>query len=530
MSSATCSRTRSSSCSSWCRSTTSSGGTSRCRSTSARRPARSSGCTRAPKYVFGWTKLDERLVELRASDTSRLVELETSTCPRWCASHFVGTTLGVALGYRWVHVWLEVTGGNLFCAPNIFGQRREIGGLTVYPAAGLSIEIVGGRERGVRRLPGVGGSGRLGRHLFRSEEPLSRRHAQRLSPLSLRAADPPGLRLPPLAASACSALGSRRGGLAARACTASSPTASSSEFALGATHHAGPAPGEHPPPGRPRGLQGARARSRRSARPSCCKDLDSSNGTFVNGRRVRELRLARRRRDRARQLPADLPRRRRRVTSTRRRRASRWSPRPSRSRPSSRSSTRREEAEFRPAEQLKDVAALRQDYEKLRIAQRVPPPGRPRARPEEPARQDPQGRLPAARRGQRGASSSSTSRRRAHRRRRCSHRKEDAARSCSPTPCSSACSETRQAVLTADAILDSRFSSSREHRRPGHPLAPWRCRCWPRACCKGVLFSTPASGPTPSPRRTSRSSPASPPRRPSRSRTPSWRGRSRRRR
>ncbi len=139
------------------------------------------------------------------------------------------------------------------------------------------------------------------------------------------------------------------------------------------------------------------------------RDLNSSNGTFVNGRKVRELRLrdgdeialgnsrlifhsgeaaARRHAHHqpgvtvvasAQSMPAFL---------------ARW---PSRSR-----------HEFRPVDKLDDLETLRQDYEKLRIANEFHRLVGAERDLKSAARQDPPGRLPAAGGRQRRSSSSPT--------------------------------------------------------------------------------------------------------------------------
>jgi adenylate cyclase len=61
--------------------------------------------------------------------------------------------------------------------------------------------------------------------------------------------------------------------------------------------------------------------------------------------------------------------------------------------------------------------------------------------------------------------------------------------------------DTRSAVLTADAILDSRFSASESIVARAF-AAPWLCRCCRKACCAACCSATPASAPTPSQRKT----------------------------
>jgi hypothetical protein len=91
----------------------------------------------APKYVYSRTHLDSRLVDLaeQGSDATGF----DARLPARVNSQFVGSTLGLALGYKYVHVYAELTGGYTFCKPPIFGQRRDLGGATFYPAIGLAL-------------------------------------------------------------------------------------------------------------------------------------------------------------------------------------------------------------------------------------------------------------------------------------------------------------------------------------------------------------------------------------------------------
>ncbi|MBZ4419845.1 hypothetical protein [Myxococcus sp. RHSTA-1-4] len=95
----------------------------------------------APKYVFSRTRLDERLVDY--SQEGKPVTGFDASLPATVNSHFVGSTLGVALGYRYVHVFAELTGGYVICKPNLFGAERELGGVTLFPSFGLAIRTGG---------------------------------------------------------------------------------------------------------------------------------------------------------------------------------------------------------------------------------------------------------------------------------------------------------------------------------------------------------------------------------------------------
>jgi hypothetical protein len=44
----------------------------------------------------------------------------------------------VAVGYGPLHLYLELTAGYTFCAPELFGTRAQLGGVTFYPAVGLT--------------------------------------------------------------------------------------------------------------------------------------------------------------------------------------------------------------------------------------------------------------------------------------------------------------------------------------------------------------------------------------------------------
>jgi hypothetical protein len=91
------------------------------------------------RYVFSTTSLDAQLVDssLQASAVSG-VDLGV---PRTVYTHYVGGVAGLAAGYRWVHAMAELNGGYTFCNPILFGQRRQLGGPTVYPAVGIAVKF-----------------------------------------------------------------------------------------------------------------------------------------------------------------------------------------------------------------------------------------------------------------------------------------------------------------------------------------------------------------------------------------------------
>jgi hypothetical protein len=90
----------------------------------------------APKYVLSRTKLDEKLINF--AEQGKDVTGFDVGLPARVKSEFVGSTFGVSLGYKYVHVFAEVTGGYNFCKPEVFGQRRNLGGVTIYPSVGIA--------------------------------------------------------------------------------------------------------------------------------------------------------------------------------------------------------------------------------------------------------------------------------------------------------------------------------------------------------------------------------------------------------
>jgi len=92
-----------------------------------------------PKYVYSRTSFDERLVNT-SEQASNITGLDLSL-PSTVTMQFVGATAGLMVGYKYVFLMLELTGGYTFCAPVVLGQRRDLGGVTLFPAAGIAIRI-----------------------------------------------------------------------------------------------------------------------------------------------------------------------------------------------------------------------------------------------------------------------------------------------------------------------------------------------------------------------------------------------------
>jgi hypothetical protein len=92
----------------------------------------------APKYIYSRTTLDQKLV-----DYSRVGQDVTGfdiALPAQVSSHFYGASVGFALGYKYVHLYAELTAGYTACRPVIFGQQRDLGGVTLYPAIGIAFK------------------------------------------------------------------------------------------------------------------------------------------------------------------------------------------------------------------------------------------------------------------------------------------------------------------------------------------------------------------------------------------------------
>jgi hypothetical protein len=90
----------------------------------------------APKYIYSRTSLDAKLINF--AEQGKDVTGFDASLPTNVKSEFVGSTLGLSVGYKYVHVFAELTGGYTYCRPNLFGARRNLGGATFYPAVGIA--------------------------------------------------------------------------------------------------------------------------------------------------------------------------------------------------------------------------------------------------------------------------------------------------------------------------------------------------------------------------------------------------------
>jgi hypothetical protein len=91
------------------------------------------------RYVFSASSLDAKLTgyALQASNASGM----DLSLPSTVHTHYAGAAAGVEVGYRWVHAMAELNAGYTVCNPILFGRRRRLGGLTVYPAVGISLKF-----------------------------------------------------------------------------------------------------------------------------------------------------------------------------------------------------------------------------------------------------------------------------------------------------------------------------------------------------------------------------------------------------
>jgi hypothetical protein len=93
-----------------------------------------------PKYVFTYFEADETLYELTnvASDATGIPHLVGSVDS---TMHFFGGVGGLSVGYWRIHGFLELNAGYTLLKPTILGEKRNLSGLTFFPAIGLAVSI-----------------------------------------------------------------------------------------------------------------------------------------------------------------------------------------------------------------------------------------------------------------------------------------------------------------------------------------------------------------------------------------------------
>jgi hypothetical protein len=92
----------------------------------------------APKYIYSRTSLDQKLVDY--AQLGKDVTGFDIALPAEVDSHFYGASAGFALGYKFVHLYAELTAGYTHCRPVLFGQARDLGGVTLYPSLGIAFK------------------------------------------------------------------------------------------------------------------------------------------------------------------------------------------------------------------------------------------------------------------------------------------------------------------------------------------------------------------------------------------------------
>ncbi len=97
----------------------------------------------APKYVYSRTSMDQKLIALAEEGSGG--SGGQVLLPSRVHSHFAGSTVGFAVGYKYVHFYAELTGGYTFCRPLVLGEQRNLGGVTFYPAVGVAYRSAAGR-------------------------------------------------------------------------------------------------------------------------------------------------------------------------------------------------------------------------------------------------------------------------------------------------------------------------------------------------------------------------------------------------
>jgi hypothetical protein len=91
------------------------------------------------KYLYSRTSLEGRLVNYSQQATN-VTGLDV-TLPERVDMHFFGGVGGLAVGYRWAYLLMELNGGYTHANPLILGRRRQLGGATFYPALGLMLTV-----------------------------------------------------------------------------------------------------------------------------------------------------------------------------------------------------------------------------------------------------------------------------------------------------------------------------------------------------------------------------------------------------
>ena len=92
-----------------------------------------------PKYLWSRTSFDPTLVNISKQATN--IAGTDLRLPSTVLMHFVGMSVGVAAGYKYAHLYVELTSGYTICRPKIAGEERRLDGVTLYPSIGLGLKF-----------------------------------------------------------------------------------------------------------------------------------------------------------------------------------------------------------------------------------------------------------------------------------------------------------------------------------------------------------------------------------------------------
>lgn len=82
-----------------------------------------------PKYVASFYSIDEVFETVGAAESTSGV------------MHYIGGTFGLALGWKYLYVIGELSVMDLIFNADVLGQERDLGGVVIYPAAGLMLRL-----------------------------------------------------------------------------------------------------------------------------------------------------------------------------------------------------------------------------------------------------------------------------------------------------------------------------------------------------------------------------------------------------
>ena len=93
----------------------------------------------AAKYIYSRTELDEHLVA-DAEQATYLSGIDFRLQDT-LHTHFIGASAGLKVGYRWVFLVAELTGGYALGSVRVLGADRSLAGLIFFPALGVEVQL-----------------------------------------------------------------------------------------------------------------------------------------------------------------------------------------------------------------------------------------------------------------------------------------------------------------------------------------------------------------------------------------------------